>query len=230
MSQRLTFTRIHPVTGECLVPIWFDQNGIGVYPIMGADSEGDDGDADDADGKSDTEGQDDEKDGTGSKDDAADVEALKRRMQAADRRAADAEKKVKEYEDSQKDEVTKATERAKELEEKVSERDERIKELSMENAFLSANDIDWHDKEVALKHADLSEVLDDDGNVNKKALKKSLDDLAKAKPFLVKPTEDGKKEDLPSGPTGTPAGSGGKKKQEGLSDEELRRKYPALYA
>lgn len=227
MSQRLI--RKHPITGQCVTPIWFDQNGIAVYPIMGAEDTGDGEDGED--GGADSEGQ----DGTGNdgkgKEEDGDLEAIKKRMQAADRRAAEAERKVKEFEDKDKDEVTKATERAKELEKQVAERDSQIKDLSMKVAFLSANDIDWHDKDVALSHADLSEVLEDDGNVNKKALKKALDDLAKDKPFLVKAKEgDDKKDDLPSGPTGTPAGSGGKKKQDGLSDEELRRKYPALYA
>jgi hypothetical protein len=227
MSQRLI--RKHPITGACVAPIWFDQNGIGVYPIMGADSDGDDGE-DGKDGDADSEGQGGDGDNGKGKETDEDLEAVKRRMQAADRRAAEAEKKVKEYEDKDKDEVTKATERAKELETQVAERDEQIKDLSMQVAFLSSNDIDWHDKDVALSHADLSEVLEEDGSVNKKALKKALENLSKEKPFLVKAKDDTHKDDVPNGATGAPAGSGGTKKDKGLTDEELKRKYPALYA
>lgn len=234
MSQRLI--RKHPMTGCDVTPIWFDQNGIAVFPIMGSDSGDDDADGDDGDGdgadKSDTEGQggdgDDGKGGTVTKEE---FEALKARMSAADRRAAEAEKKVKEFEDSKKDEATKAAEKVAELTSANEALTKQVSDLRVENAFLSSNDIDWHDKDVALSHADLSEVLGEDGDVNKKALKKALEDLAKAKPFLVK-TKDGggDKQDLPNGTTGGTVGSGGTKKKDGLSDEELKRKYPALYA
>lgn len=230
MSQRLISTRKHPITGEEIKPLWFDQNGVPFFPPIGAAPEDDNDDADDSDddgsGEDDTEGQ-DSGDSTGGTVTAEEFAALKKRMQAADQRASAAEKKVKEFEDKDKDEATKATERITTLESENSALKEKVGDLTLKNAFLSSNDIDWHDKDVALSNADLSEVMQEDGTVDKKALKKALEDLSKAKPFLVKKAD--KEDDLPGGQSGSPVGSGRKGDKKKVDEEALRRKYPALY-
>lgn len=237
MSQRLSSTRKHPITGEEIAPLWFDQNGIAFYPPMGAapddDGDGDggqdgDGDGDGDGGEDGSEGQDGSGDG-GKKDDE-DVEALRKRMVAADKRAAAAEKRAKELEDKDKDEATKTAERLTEVEAENKALKEQVSDLTLRNAFLSANDVSWHDPDVALSNADLEGVMQEDGTVDKKALKKALEDLSKSKPFLVKPKEDGDDGEEPSGPTGVNAGSGKKHKKEALDEQRLRQKYPALYA
>jgi hypothetical protein len=88
--------------------------------------------------------------------------------------------------------------------------------------------VQWHDSDVALSNADLSEVMQQDGTVDKKALKKALEDLSKSKPFLVK-SADGNEDDEPSGPSAPPVGSGKKQKKDSLDENRLRQKYPSLY-
>lgn len=232
MSQRLSSTRKHPITGVEIAPLWFDQDGIAFYPPMGAapdddedgDTDGDDGDGDSGDSGS--EGQDGSDDS--SKKDDEDTETLRKRMVAADKRAAAAEKRAKELEDKDKDEATKTAERLAAVEAENKALKEERSALTLKNAFLSSNSVSWHDPDVALQNADLSEVTQEDGTVDKKALTKALENLAKAKPFLVKTdSEDAKVE--PSGPTGVPAGSGKKGDSKKLDEDTLRRKYPALY-
>lgn len=228
MSLRLNSTRKHPITGEDVKPLWFDQDGVAFYPPMGAapDDEGTEGEE-----PEETEGGEEGSEGPEGSEKGSktvtqeDLNKVLERMKAADRRAAAAEQKVKEFEDKDKSEVTKATERAAELEAQVTDLKEQVKSLNLQNAFLAENSIDWHNKDAALQRADLSEVLDAEGNVDKKALKKVLEDLAKAEPYLVK-TES--KEETPTEPSGIPAGTGRKGKTTGLTEEELRKKYPAL--
>lgn len=230
MGQRLISTRKHPITGKEVSPLWFDQYGVAFYPLIGAAPDGDD-DGEEEEGSDDDAGGDTGSEGQGSDDGkkvtAEDLARLEARMKAADKRASAAEMKVKEFEDKDKDEVTKSAERISALETENSELKQGRKDDALQIAFLSSNDIDWHDKSVALKHADLSEVMDEDGNVDKAALKKALEALSKSMPFLVK-TSDGKEGDEPKGPSGIPAGSGTKKKGVGLDEEALRKKYPAL--
>lgn len=232
MSQRLSKARIHPLTGEEVKPLWFDERGVAFYPVMGAAPEGDDEtdeESDDDTGSDDgTEGQESGKD-SGTTVSKSEFDALMARMKAADKRASTAEQKAKEYEDKDKSEAERATQRVTELEAENTSMKNELKTARLQNAFLSSNDVVWHDSEVALAHADLSEVIDEDGNVNKSALKKALSDLAKAKPFLVK--SETKQDDPPAGQSAPPVGSGKKKTGAGQTNEDdLRRKYPSLYA
>lgn len=209
------------------------RDGLPLRFLLGASPEDD---VDD-DGASGTEGGGDNTDGSEGQgegdngDDApatkAELEALKKRMQAADKRASEAEKKVKEYEDKGKDVATKATERVTELEGEVTTLTNDNRTLKVQNAFLSANSVTWHDPDAALALADLSEVLDSDGNVDKAALKKALTDLSKAKPFLVKAADD-KEKDGKNGPSGQPVGSGRTKDKNEPDKASLLKKYPAL--
>ena len=238
MSQRLSSTRKHPISGEEIAPLWFDQNGIAFYPPMGAAPDGDDegtegqdgdGDGDGDSGNDGSEGQDGSGDGSDKKVTPEALAALEARMKAADKRAAAAEARAKELEDKDKDEATKTAERAAALETENKTLKETVSDLTLKNAFLSSNDIAWHDAEVALSNADLSEVMQEDGTVDRKALKKALEDLSKAKPFLVKAKDDSDADNGPEGPSGGEVGKGRKVKKEVASEEALKRKYPALY-
>ena len=225
MSQRLISKNTFKTSGGVLLDFL-----IGASPE--GDGTGDGNSSGDAtgDGEGDgSEGQD--KGDNGDKEEPvtqADLQAIKARMQAADTRASAAEKKVKEYEDKGKDVATKATERVTELEGLNTGLTEENRTLKVQNAFLSTNSVTWHDPDVALSQADLSEVLDSDGGVDKGALKKVLDALAKAKPFLVKSETDTGDKSKGNGKTGGAVGSGSKKDHKTASDEALRKKYPAL--
>lgn len=235
MSQRLSKARIHPLSGEEVKPLWFDEQGRAFYPVMGAAPEGDDANDDDESDEGDDTGSDDGTEGQESGNDSgttvskSEFDALMARMKAADKRASAAEQKAKQYEDKDKSEAERATQRVQELEAENTSMKSELKTARLQNAFLSSNDVVWHDSEVALAHADLSEVIDEDGNVNKSALKKALSDLAKAKPFLVK-TEDKGGDQPPAGQSAPPVGSGKKKAAGGTDEESLRRKYPSLYS
>ena len=212
------------------------RQGILLDHLVGASPEGDQtgedgssGAAEGGDGSGEgSEGQD--KGDNGSKEEPvtkADLESVTARMKAADVRASAAEKKVKEWEDKGKDAATKASERVTELETENTSQKAEISTLRVQNAFLSTNSVTWHDPDVALSQADLSEVLDSEGNVDMSALKKVLDALAKAKPFLVK-SETDDKDGKTGGSSGGSVGSGKKSDPKMASDEALRRKYPAL--
>lgn len=233
MSQRLIISnRINPITGEEVKPLWFNEDGSAFYPVMGAapDDADDDDDEDDSDDDDDSDSGDSGSEGQEKKSDDGDdaLAKITARMKAADKRAADAEKRIKEFEDKDKSELEKATQRVTELEASLSEKDTALKNLQMQNAFLSSNEISWHDSDVALQHADLSGVVDEDGVVDKKALKAALKALADSKPYLVKKDDSGDGAGG-SGPSGVPAGSGQRGGSKTKADEEaLRKKYPAL--
>lgn len=223
MSQRLVSKNCKFVTRDGL-PLW---SLLGASPDTDDDATGSSGDDDGSEGTEGSEGQGEGDNGSEDTVTKADLDALKARMVAADKRASEAEKKVKEYEDKGKDVATKATERVTELEGEVTNLTNDNRTLKVQNAFLSANSVTWHDPDAALALADLSEVLDSDGNVDKAALKKALTDLSKAKPFLVKAADD-KEKDGKNGPSGQPVGSGRTKDKNEPDKASLLKKYPAL--
>ena len=177
VSERAEFIRNNP--------IGFRENGKPIFLIAGGSGEDEDEDDDDA----------------GGADDGAKVSLdrflkVQKRMRAADRRASTAEGRVTELE--------KQLEDLPGLQKKVSDYEADIKKLRLDNAFLSANDVDWHDAEAALRLADLSEVkIGDDGTVT--GLKEALKKLSEAKPYLVKKAEEkgkGQKDDDGDGDDG----------------------------
>lgn len=244
----------HPLTGEPIEPVGF-VCGKPVWPVMGGAPDGDGEDDDSDDGDDDSSGDDaDDKRKTDDKDDESDgdvvtreeFDALLKRMKNADKRADTAENKLKQYEDKDKDESTKATERAAELEKQVNTLQSEVKTLRLQNAFLTANTQKWHDPDVALDLAQSKgyiddDIVDEDGKVDRKALKKALERLAKEKPFLVD-TSKGKKKDSEDDdaddrdddknsnpPSGEPAGG---RSKNGKDDEAARRarrqRFPVL--
>jgi hypothetical protein len=175
--------------------------------------------------------------GGGSGDDAEGAEdsaALKRRMQAADRRAAEAERRLKEIEDANLSEQQKKDRELEDLRSFREQADSQIANLTLQVSFLSVNDVQWHDPAIALSQVDLDAIKDDEGKVDKKALKREIERLKKDRPYLVKSASTGGDSgggagEGGHGASGSGVGSGtGGKKGGGLSEEELRRRYPSL--
>ena len=196
------------------------------------DDGGDGGDDDDTGG----DGGDDDGDKGGS--DTPSVEDLARqlaetekRMKAADKRADAAEKKIKDAEKAEQGELEQAKTEVEELKASVAEKDKVIRELRLNNAFLTANKHTWHDPDTALSLADsggyLEDVVDDEGQVDKKVLGSALDRLAKDKAYLIKTEE--KKDDDDGTPSGEPAGGrSDNSKDAAARKKQLRGRFPAL--
>lgn len=224
------------LAGTLLAPL-FTWRGRDVYPVKGAEGD-DDGGTDDPDGEPGDGDDDDAGSGTsgGGSDTVSreDFERLKNQLSAADKGKAALEKRLKEIDDAKKDELTKATERAEELERTVAARDKELADLRMQNAFLTADTgITWHDPADALALAErqgyLAEVVGEDGKVDGAKLRLKLQELAKAKPHLVK--DDGASSNGTSKKnTDTPPASGGKVGSKGQSGGEKKDKIPSRYS
>lgn len=105
------------------------------------------------------------------------------RMRNADRRANKAETRVTELEGE--------ASKVPDLDKKLSDAKAVIQKLRIDNAFLTATDVDWLDSEVALRLVDLTKVeITESGEV--KGLAEALKELAEKKPFLVKKKEEEK--------------------------------------
>lgn len=121
----------------------------------------------------------------------------------------------------------KAEQEAEELKTRNQTLESSVQSLVLENAFLTANDYNWHNPAAALKLTDLSdvEIAEKDGKFSVKDIQKLKDALKKTaeeNPYLVKAAEE-----QWSGKTGDP----GKRRQSNQGTAErtrLRDKYPAL--
>lgn len=126
--------------------------------------------------------------------------------------------------------------RIKELEESNSAKDKTLQKLVQKNAFISANDVAWHDPETALSLIDLSSfeiVVDENTGIpsikDQKGFAEAIAKLAKDKPFLVKtPSTEGDKPGAQAwtGSTGTPPKA--KESADASERERLKKKFPAL--
>lgn len=223
------------LTGIRFAPL-FTWQGRDVYPVQGAEGDDESGTGD-PDGESGDDADDDA--GSGTSDGGSDTvtreefEKLRKQLSAADKNKSAAEKKLKEIEDAKKDELTKATERAAELEKTVTAQAKELADMRLQNAFLTAETgVTWHDPSDALALAErqgyLAEVVGEDGAVDKAKLKAKLQELAKAKPHLVKndgasSNGTGKKD------TDTPPASGGKVGSKGSSGGQKKENIPSRY-
>lgn len=182
----------------------------------GDDDSSDDDSSDDGD---DTSG-DDAKDKTVSK---AEYDALMRRMKAADQRASKAEASQKDRERKEKTDLENAQSDLQTSEAKIVELQSELTALRLNNAFLAANTITWHNSDAALKLAQsdgyMEDVVDDDGVVDKGKLKSALQKLAKDHQYLVKKVSDD------GGSSGDSAGgrSGNKDDKKATADGDARR-------
>ena len=104
--------------------------------------------------------------------------------------------------------------------------------LRVENAFLTANEHDWHSPSAALQLLDRSKItVDAEGVVA--GMKEALKALATAHPYLLKPKPaeaggTGQQQNAP--PPGTAPANGGIAPQQGTkpSTADLARRFPAL--
>lgn len=217
---------------------------------MMADDDGDDDDDSDDDddtggdgggkkksGDSGSGDDDDDDDGDGSDDDdndtvsKADLLRMEKRMKAADKRASDAEARLRKIDDADKSELQKAQDRVTEVETENTTLKDEVSGLRLQIAFLSANTVTWHKPSTALRLAQsegyLEDVVDDDGNVDEKAMKKALDRFARENEYLV--NKGGGGSGGGSGSSGEPAGGRSKNgKDDKQVEEKDRRRAPAL--
>lgn len=101
--------------------------------------------------------------------------------------------------------------------------------LMLENAFLKATGFDWVDPEAAMALADLSKVEFDEKTNRAIGLESALQDLAKKKPFLLKPKDNEEDEDKGARRTGRPPRPGSQRQANAAQREAaLRAKYPGL--
>lgn len=152
-------------------------------------------------------------------------DGLFKRMQAADQAKSKAENELNEIKRKDQTEL----ERAKgDLENITAERDDLKKQLNdtrLENAFLSNNKHTWHDPGDAMHLLDMSGVvIGDDGKVS--GLDSAIDSLAKKKPHLIKPVDDGEGSNRDSGTSGT-ANNGSRKGSAGTKPD-MSSRFPAL--
>ncbi|QPX62557.1 scaffolding protein [Arthrobacter phage Wollypog] len=154
---------------------------------------------------------------------SAELEELRTYKQTKDQESLTEEQKVQQ--------------KLADFEKQLAEKDveiERLRDgarkLTLKNAFLAANDVQWHNPESALSLADLSEVEiveDKDGVPSLKdpaAMKNAITALSQAHPYLVNNSE------------GTPTWQGKtgdkQQKQQVANDaskrEKLLKNYPAL--
>jgi hypothetical protein len=215
----------------------------GHFMMADEDDDDEDGDDDDASGDADdakkkskkskdsgSDGNDDDDD-----DDAdSELEKARKRMKAADKRADEAERKLREREDKDKTELERAQSAVEEFEKQIESMTETVNSLRLENAFLTANDHSWHDPDDALDVAQrkgyLEDVVNDDGEVDKKALKKALDRLAKEKSYLiVKKSDADDNDDDADEPSGEPAGGRSNNGKDSKAKRaQLQKRFPAL--
>lgn len=184
--------------------------------------------------------EDEEKPSTVSREELNDLQrkfdAMRKQLQAADRNKSVAQQKLDELERKDKTELENAQTDLKKTQEESTGWREKFLGLARTNAFLIASarqQITWHDPEVAQAAAVLVSLeVGEDGTVD--GIVDVIKKLAKEKPFLV---NKGKSEESEGGDTnrkrsGSRVGSGGKAKDtgvaDGLSAEELRKRFPAL--
>lgn len=230
--------RTHPHTGEPVKPLYTRRNGSVVWPVMGASPDDSSNGGTGTEGQGGTEGEGSEgQDGTdgGAGSDGsqpvsqADFDRLKAHLAEADRKRQAAEGELKKINDAKKDDLTKAQERVAELEQVNEASAKEIAQLRLDNAFLRANEVTWHDPKAALLVAEREGYLEGvvkDGKVDEKALASKLKDLAKAKEYLVKKSSNDQQTPPPSGGA---VGSGGKGGKDGGVDEAaLKGRYRSL--
>lgn len=158
-------------------------------------------------------------------------EDLKRRMQAADKnkseaekRATDAESKLKDIERKDQSDLEKAQTDLKDALEANASLAAKLDKMALTNAFLSDNTYDWVDASDAMALLNREGVEVKDGEVT--GLKPAIAALAKAKPHLLKPSDDDKSTNS-SGASGS--STNGKRKGEGKDDKtDYSSRFPAL--
>lgn len=238
MSDRLSLP-LHPTirdprTGMRMRAIGFLKTGKPVFPIMGASEGAPEVTDQNAGGAGETRGTEGNASGSsgGATDDGRDpqrkIKALEEEKDRhytartkAEQERDEVARRLKEYEDKDKSELERTQGKVEELTNENAALKAQLERLQIDNSFFVENSVQWHDpadaKEFVLR--ELGEVkVDDKGRVV--GLKEAIEKVAKAKPYLVKPETGGER---------PPASGQPPRKQGGnASDDEMRRRYPAL--
>lgn len=249
----------HPIRGHRLAPVGWRKNGAPIWPIMGGSQDAGSGagtqtsgDTNSGGGSGDSGAGGDNKDGSQSgaqsgggtssddkgtqsgaqddKVDRAELEAIKARQAAADRRASTAEAELQKIKDKDKSELELAQRDKTTAEKQVTDLQSEVSGLKMQIAFLSDNQVQWHDPADALvllqrNPEEYGLVIEDDGTI--KNMKGAVKKLADSKKHLVKTDGgNGVGGNQASGTNTGSAGTGtGKEKADAPT---LKNKYPAL--
>jgi hypothetical protein len=189
-------------------PLGMTADGRVIWPIVGADSDGEDSEQEDSDDDDDTDDDDDadDQDDDGKKgkkskkdkepeddddDDAAfwhsRADRFKARMEAADRRATVAERenrRLKAGKDDSLDEHGKQD--LKDSVARAAKAESDLAGLRLQNAILTDTTYQWEDPELVLAALAKDDTVEIDENGKVVGVKQALKALAKSKPFLVK--------------------------------------------
>jgi len=226
---------VHPKTGAPLEAVGVIGGKV-LWPVMGAAP-------DDPDDKDDDDDKDDKDDDKKSKGDPkrriAALEEEKARhykhLQAERKKTADLEARLAEIEEKGMKPEEIEEKRKKEQADKDNAAAAEVRQLRLENAFLAANTIEWHNKEHALKLLDMDEVeFAADGTVDRKSLAAALKRLAKANPHLVRPVSKNGDDDADDPDDGgskqTASSMNGKRKgtKSTPSRADLAKRFPVL--
>lgn len=167
-------------------------------------------------------------------------QAMRYRLEAKRLKAenADFRARLKAIEDKDKNPEELSAEELRTAKEKADNLSAAQQRLVLENAFLRCNVVDWVDADDALSLVDLSDVdVDEDGTVDRRALRAALKDLAKRKPHLVKKPkvsdqDEDEDEDDDQEPrsrrSGAPMNGRRKGSRGDTSRVELAKKFPVL--
>lgn len=177
-----------------------------------------------------------------------DFERIQRQLSNADRRRSEAETKAaalqKEKDEKERKDKPELENLRKDLDTVTKDHEAlqgKYQRLALENAFFTASaqeKVTWHNPKVAQRAAadDLKDLeIDEDGNVE--GIRDVVKALAKNNKYLVNTTtdEEDDEEEKPArrrGASGSGVGSvkttKSKKPNGQLSDEELRKRFPAL--
>lgn len=215
-------------------PLIVLNDGTPIFPIMGSDPEGQEGQEDeDPEGEEDDEDEGDESDedekpkpkpkpkSKTKETPEQKVRRLNRENQERRLALEEAQRKLREIEDAGKSELEIAKRDLAELQEKAKDYEPTLNALRVENAFLKLSGYNWHDPDDALdrilKDPDVS--INSDGTVE--GLEEAVKELAKKKPYLLKAKDDEEEEEprsrrpsgAPRGPSGAGVGSGPRSKR-----------------
>jgi len=225
--------KLHPKTGEPLVPLGYLKNGTAVWPVLGAASNdpddphytgkgGEDDDSEDDEDEDDIEEDedDDEEDDSKSKkrtakkskktDDEEDEEdddeedsrihraseqakKYRLRLRAKEKEFDDLKARLQAIEDETKapDEV--AARQISELKTANQTLNEQVRVMTAQLAFFKSNTVTWIDPGDAFALAERSglfdDLVDEDGTIDERELRRGLKELARRKPHLVKKDE-----------------------------------------
>lgn len=218
-------------------PIWLAQGGS--EDNAGGDDTPDetDDEADKGDDGGDASTDDTKKPKTVSQ---ADFERVKLHLSKADQKKAAAEARAAQLEAELNTLKTKdlpdAEKATLEHEKVVAERDAykgSFHRLARTNAFLLASEaakLNWVNSSAALKVGDLEDLeIEEDGTVP--GMAEAIKQLAKDHPYLLAPKDstDDTKDTPPKSGSAVGSKGKGKKTEEEVSDEDLRRRFPSLY-